>query len=152
MTRSHFHQPPHSGETQNIAQGYGICRGILFHDRWRVFPQQAPAGLWSTPSDLARLILAIQAAQSGAATGPMTPAIAREFVRPQFDGWMGMGVFLDGQGEGRGFWHAGETWGYFARFGAGVSNGKGWIIMCNAQNDCFQPILQAIARESHVAE
>jgi hypothetical protein len=58
-----------------------------------------------------------------------------------------MGICLDGEGENRGFFHAGSNLGYFARFGASVSNGRGWIIMTNAQKNHFGPILQAIAQE-----
>jgi CubicO group peptidase (beta-lactamase class C family) len=143
MNRSSFDQPPGEDDTSNMAHGYGwLC---LMGGRWRVFPQKAPGGLWTTPSDLARLIIALQEANAGAAVGPITPQIARQFLTPQFDGWMGMGVFLDGDetNGSRGFWHAGENFGYFARFGAGASNGHGWVIMNNGEKDCFQPILEA---------
>jgi CubicO group peptidase (beta-lactamase class C family) len=95
MSRSHFIQPPPQTEA-NIAQGYCRWRGILYHGRWNVFTEKAGEG-----------------------QGPVSPAVAEQFLTPQFDGWMGMGVFLDGQGTNRGFFHAGETLGYFAHFGAG---------------------------------
>jgi hypothetical protein len=146
MNRSHFLQPPPQTEV-NIAQGYCRWRGILYHGRWNVFAQKAGAGLWSTPQDLARLILAVQKARAGDQQGPVCPAIAEEFLTPQFDDWMGIGVFLDGKGANRGFFHAGETLGYFARFGAGVESVRGWVIMTNGKRDRFDPIIQAVAKE-----
>jgi len=120
---------------------------VAYGGRWGVFPQKAAAGLWTTPQDLARWIMAVQKAKSGEAAGPISPAIAEEFLKPQFDGPTGMGVFLDGEGENRGFSHAGENFGYFAHFGAGVSNDRAWIIMTNAQKGRFNPIVNTIAEE-----
>jgi CubicO group peptidase (beta-lactamase class C family) len=145
MGRSHFHQPPL--DTTNTARGYGGVRSVVFPGRWRVFPQKAAAGLWSTPQDLARLIVALQKAKAGEAGGPISPAIAEASLKPQFDEWQGMGFRLDGEGKARGFYHFGETLGYFAGFGAGVSNGRGWVIMTNAQKERFGPIVKAIGKE-----
>ena len=146
MSRSHFIQPPPETEA-NIAQGYCRWRGILYHGRWCVFTEKAGAGLWSTPQDLARMIVAVQKAQAGDRQGPVSPAIAQEFLTPQFDAHMGMGVFLDGEGVGRGFFHSGENLGYFARFGAGVNVHRAWVIMTNGKKDRFGPIMKAIAQE-----
>lgn len=146
MSRSHFIQPPPETET-NIAQGYCRWKGILYHGRWHVFSQKAGTGLWTTPMDLAKLIMAVQKARGGDAQGPLSPAIAEEFLTPQFDPYMGLGVFLGGEGPTRGFFHTGETLGYFALLGAGVSLDRAWVIMSNGKKDCFGPIMQAVTRE-----
>ena len=145
MTRSTFQQPPQ--DTNNIACGYGWTKTVLGGGRWRVFPEKAPAGLRTTPADLARLIVAVQKANAGERAGPVSPAIAREFLKPQFDSFMGTGVFLDEKGDYHGFFHAGENPGYLARFGAGISNGRGWVIMTNGEKDRFGPILEAVFQE-----
>ena len=147
MNRSHFHQPPLEQETDNTARGYGWIKTVAYGGRWGVYPQKAAAGLWTTPQDLAKLIIAVQKAKAGQTTGPISPAIAEEFLTPQFDGSTGMGVFLDGDPNNRGFWHAGGNLGYVARFGAAVSNDRGWVIMTNAEKDRFTPIVKAIAEE-----
>lgn len=147
MNRSHFHQPPREQETDNTARGYGWIKTVAYGGHWGVYPQKAAAGLWTTPQDLAKLILAVQKAKAGETTGPISPAIAEEFLTPQFDGATGMGVFMDGDPNNRGFWHAGGNLGYVARFGAAVSNGRGWVIMTNAEKDRFFPIIKAIAEE-----
>jgi CubicO group peptidase (beta-lactamase class C family) len=146
MTRSTFQQPPQ--DTNNIARGYGWIKAVLGGGRWRVFPEKAPAGLRTTPADLGRLIAAVQKGNAGESAGPISPAIAREFLKPQFDPFMGTGVFLDEKGDYHGFFHAGENPGYLARFGAGVSNGRGWVIMTNTgEKDRFGAILEAVFRE-----
>jgi len=145
MSRSHFQQPPL--DTTNTARGYGGVQRVFFPGRWRVFPQKAAAGLWSTPQDLARLIVAVQKAKAGEAVGPISPAIAGASLNPQFDEWQGMGFRLDGESMGRGFFHYGQNLGYFAGFGAGISNGRGWVIMTNAQKERIGPIVKAIGKE-----
>lgn len=146
MSRSHFIQPPPQTEA-NIAQGYCRWKGILYRGRWHVSAEKAGSGLWSTPHDLARLILAVQKARAGGTQGPVSPAVAEQFLTSQFDEWMGMGVFLDGRGEGRAFFHSGETLGYFACFGAGVEIERGWVIMTNGKKNRLDPITQAIVKE-----
>jgi hypothetical protein len=145
MSRSSFHQPPEN--TSNVACGHSSIKTLLGGGRWRIFPQEAAAGLWTTPQDLARFIIAVQEAGSGKAAGPISPAIAREFLKPQFDAWEGMGVFLEGTGEGSAFFHGGENPGYFARFGASVSKGHGWVVMSNGQKDKFGRIVNAIREQ-----
>jgi CubicO group peptidase (beta-lactamase class C family) len=145
MNRSHFQQHPEN--TDDIARGYSLAKTLWGGGRWRVFPQ-AQGGLWTTPLDLARLILAVQKAASGASTGAISPPVVRETLTAPFDGWQGLGVRLDGEGDNRGFYHGGTTFGYHAEFGAGVSNGRGWVIMSNSgKREAFRPILEAISRE-----
>jgi CubicO group peptidase (beta-lactamase class C family) len=147
MNRSHFHQPPLKQETDNTARGYGRIKTVAYGGRWGVYPQEAAAGLWTTPQDFAKLIIAVQKAKAGQTSGPISSAVAEEFLTPQFDGATGMGVFMDGDPNNRGFWHAGGNLGYVARFGAAVSNDRGWVIMTNAEKDRFTPIIKAIAEE-----
>ena len=145
MRRSTFAQPPQ--DTNNIARGYGWMINVLGGGRWRVFPEKAPAGLWTTPLDLARLVVAVQKAAAGTATAGISPATAREYLKPQFDDWQGVGIRLDGSGENRGFYHGGENPGYCAFLGAGVSNGRALVIMTNANKHRSDPIVKAVLRE-----
>lgn len=145
MNRSNFQQPPQ--DTNNIACGYGSLMALLGGGSWFVYPQKAAAGLWTTPQDLARFIISVQEAQAGRTTGAISPAVAHEFLKPQFDPWQGIGIRLDGSGEDRGFYHAGENVGFVARFGATVSMDRGWVIMTNDRKPKFAPILNSIVHE-----
>ncbi len=145
MSRSNFQQPPL--DTNNIACGYGSWMALLGGGRWFVYPQKAAAGLWTTPQDLARFIISVQEAQAGRTTGPVSPAVAHEYLKPHFDPWQGAGVQLDGSGDHRGFFHAGENVGYVACFGATVSMDRGWVIMTNESKGKFAPILNSIVQE-----
>lgn len=145
MSRSHFQQPPQ--DTNDIARGYGWMLTLFGGGRWRVLPEKAMGGLWTTPQDIARLIIAVQKAKSGEVGGPISPAIANEYLTAPYDGWQGIGIRLTGSGENLKFYHDGANFGYFARFGADVSNGRAWVIMSNGQKNKFGPITKSIARE-----
>ena len=145
MSRSTFQQPPQ--DTNNIARGYGWMMNVLGGGRWRVFPEKAPAGLWTTPKDLARLAVAVQKAAAGMANSGISPATAQEYLKPQFDEWQGVGIRVGGDGEHHAFSHAGENPGYCGLLIAGVSDGLGYVIMTNANKHRVTPIVQAIIDE-----
>ena len=57
MSNSTFAQPlPHERETQAVMGHFADGKEVL--GGWHVFPEHAAAGLWSTPTDLANLLLA----------------------------------------------------------------------------------------------
>jgi CubicO group peptidase (beta-lactamase class C family) len=145
MHRSDFSQPP--ADISQLAQGHSGLGQIIFPGRWRLFPQKAAAGLWTTPSDLARLIVALQTAMAGKGGPVISWPIAQACLTPQFDDWQGIGFRLDARSNDRGFYHYGENIGYHAGFGAGVSNGRAWVIMTNTHKNKLDPILNAIAEE-----
>jgi CubicO group peptidase (beta-lactamase class C family) len=146
MSRSTFQQPPH--DTDNIAYGYGWMINILGGGRWRVFPEKAPAGLWTTPRDLARFAVAVQKSASGQATLGISPAIAHDYLETPFDGEQGIGIRLGQSDDGyRIFYHYGENPGYCAALVAGVSIGRGFVIMTNANKHRLAPVMKAIAHE-----
>src|SRR5262245_54739506 len=57
-------------------------QGRPMNVKWRVYPEQAAAGLWTTPSDLARFVIEIQQALRAIAGRVLSPAMAREMVTP----------------------------------------------------------------------
>jgi CubicO group peptidase (beta-lactamase class C family) len=48
---------------------------------WRRYPEQAAAGLWTTPTDLARFVLAVHAARQGDGSG-LAPETAAAMTTP----------------------------------------------------------------------
>ena len=59
----------------------------------------AAAGLWTTPSDLARYVLYVQAAVRGETGQLLTPSLAKELVTRQNDGQHGLGPSISEVGE-----------------------------------------------------
>ena len=55
MNSSSFNQPPDKNNQNILATGYN--NGEEFAGKYHVYPEKAPAGLWSNPTDLAKYII-----------------------------------------------------------------------------------------------
>lgn len=110
-----------------------------------VYPQQAPAGLYATPTDLARLLIEIQQAYRGKGR-VLTQASARTMLTPQADvsngtyrEQIGLGPFLLQRADktdenSRYFEHTGVNAGFLAYALGSVTGGNGVVVMMNNNN------------------
>jgi CubicO group peptidase (beta-lactamase class C family) len=101
---------------------------------WHVYPEQAAAGLWTTPSDLARFVIEVQRAYRGPGGAVATQASAREMLAPVGVGPFGVGLTVERRGEGWYFSHGGSNWGFRANFVGHFRNGYGLAVMTNGDN------------------
>jgi CubicO group peptidase (beta-lactamase class C family) len=101
---------------------------------WHDYPEQSAAGLWSTPSDLARLVIEMQLAIRGPKGAALSQATARELLTPTGVGGHGQGWAIERRGEGWYFTHSGSNWNFRANIVAHVRNGYGVVIMTNSEN------------------
>lgn len=105
-----------------------------------IYPEQAAAGLWTTPFDLAKFIISIQSSLSGDPRQILTRDYAKLMVKPEID-HMGLGFFVNvdkyGQQvrQGNYFMHGGQNDGYRSLLIASVTGGNGIIIMTNMAPD-----------------
>ena len=109
------------------------------------YPEMAAAGLWTTPTDLARFALGIQHARSGRPHAVLSLAPAREMLTVQA-GVYGLGPSITGSGPARKWFHSGRNAGFDAVLLVGVETGKGVVIMTNANvnSQVINTILKAI--------
>jgi CubicO group peptidase (beta-lactamase class C family) len=138
--------PP--GPSQQIALGYGP-RGERPPFKWFIHPEMAAAGLWTTPSDLARFAIEIQQAYAGKSKKVLAREMVKQMLSKQTGGW-GLGITLTGEGDKAfRFSHGGANTGFRARMVAYAGTGQGAIVMTNSeQGDALcGEILRAIARE-----
>jgi CubicO group peptidase (beta-lactamase class C family) len=131
MRRSAFAQPPSKAILSNVALGH--AGGKTIDGGYRVYPELAPDGLWTTPSDLARLLMAIQASAGGRSSKLLSPKMTAQMLTPVKSDWLlhtGLhGVAVDGR-----FGHDGDTQGYEATMVAQVEGGNGVVVMTNGVN------------------
>jgi CubicO group peptidase (beta-lactamase class C family) len=127
MTTSSYEQPLPEPRWSQAATGYRPD-GTAVEENWHVYPEQAAAGLWTTPTDLARWGLAILAAADGRDGGPLSPAMARRMLEP------GMGNYGLGPGLGperRWFGHGGSNEGFRCQLVV-FMDGRGAAVMTNS--------------------
>jgi CubicO group peptidase (beta-lactamase class C family) len=128
-------------------------RGEPIAGGWHRYPEMAAAGLWTTPSDLARFLIAVHRASNGETVGPLTPALARQMLTLQKseDGsGFGLGLQLNGLGTPAAwFGHGGSNEGYRAQAMMFTGTGQGAVVMTSsdAGNEVMSEILRSIARE-----
>lgn len=107
---------------------------------WRVHPEQAAAGLWSTPTDLAKFAIETTKAYQGQSK-LLSQAAAREMLAPimpeqdlseQFGGQPAMTFIVSGEGEQLLFQHGGGTRGYSCFMVMYPETGNGAVFMTNS--------------------
>ena len=148
MRRSTYEQPLPATLARNAAVAHGPD-GRPLHGRWHVHPEMAAAGLWTTPSDLARFALAVQEAAGGRANRLFTPALVADVLTPRVGGSYGLGLSVSGEGEARRFGHGGANAGFRCEMVAYVRRGQGAVVMANSDNGArlVGEILRSIAVE-----
>ena len=92
-----------------------------------IYPEMAAAGLWTTPSDLARYLLYVQAAVRGETGQVLTAALAKELVTRQNSGRHGLGPSISATGEFARFGRGGVDKGFEADMVAYVARGQGVV-------------------------
>jgi CubicO group peptidase (beta-lactamase class C family) len=131
MTRSSYRQPIAPEQDVNAARAHGR-EGESMGPKWHVYPEQAAAGLWTTPSDLARFVIEVQRALSGDDGRVISRASAMEMTSPVGVGPYAIGFGIQSRGQGWYFGHGGSNWGFRASILGHRVKGYGYAIMTNA--------------------
>jgi CubicO group peptidase (beta-lactamase class C family) len=130
MTSSTFEQPPGEPLAERTSRAHN-GEGKAMGPKWHVYPEQAAAGLWTTPSDLARFAIEVQTAYRGPAGAVLSQASVREMIAPTGTGPFAVGFVIDKKGEGWYFTHSGGNWGFGCDLLAHVRKGYGVAVMTN---------------------
>ena len=133
MRNSGFEQPLSAERDRQAARAHN-GRGAAMDAKWHVYPELEAAGLWTTPSDLARLAIELQNALLGKSNRVLSSASAREMVSPVGMGDFAVGFGLRKVGEGWYFAHGGSNWGFQCDLMAHVRKGYGVAVMTNADS------------------
>ena len=133
MTSSSYEQPPSSARASQTATGY-YSDGSPVRGKWHVYPEMAAAGLWTTPTDLAKFAIEVQETLAGRGHGVVSPAMARQYVTEQKNGYA-LGVDVYGPATGRRFGHGGRDEGFDALLDAGLESRDGIVVMINANDN-----------------
>ncbi len=129
MTRSTFSQPLPAELSAAAATAHGVD-GAPLAGGFHTYPEMAAAGLWSTPSDLARFVIEIQRAYAGESDRILAPETARRMLTPEA-GSYGLGWWVDGVADSLWFYHGGSNEGYQSFLMGSGEGGRGFAVMTN---------------------
>ena len=155
MRNSSFEQPP-SAVLQGRAATAHTWNAVQTPGGYRIYPEMAAAGLWTTAADLATLGADLLRTLRGDASrlGLSRDAIA-EMLRPQLrnqkagQDFVGLGWFCAGKDEGFRFGHAGINEGFTAEIRLFPAVGQGAVVMVNSNQGWHlrNELLDAVCRE-----
>lgn len=134
------------------------ARAALPHDRRGqpyaggayTYPELAAAGLWTTPTDLAKFAMEVQRAAAGKGKGVLSQASVRTMLAaPGKEEGYALGVHVEGTGNAASFEHGGSNMGYQNTLFAYTEHGDGAVVMTNGDNgaELAQGLVRAIAAE-----
>jgi tetratricopeptide (TPR) repeat protein len=127
--------------------------GGAVQGKWHIYPEMAAAGLWTTPTDLAKFAIEIALSKQGKANHVLSQKSVQEMLTPQIPAegggaHVGLAFFLDDQNPGA-FGHDGADEGFQANLLMLGDSGKGLAIMGNSDSFFYiaPRVLELVARE-----
>jgi CubicO group peptidase (beta-lactamase class C family) len=146
MDHSSFLEPPPQLE-DDMAAGHLPDGQVIKGGHYR-YPELAPAGLWTTPTDLAKLVLEIQNSLHGKSEKVLSREMTQQMLTPQIEN-SGLGLFIDGTDRARRFSHSGSNVGFKSYLVGYFDSGQGAVVMTNSENgsQLLLEILRSIAAE-----
>ena len=143
MTRSCFCQPLPAALHGNAARAGGSTTGGAADSGkprapWHVYPELYAAGLWTTPTDLAKFLIEVQLSLEGRSNRILTAGFTRKMVTPGGVGNYALGFTTGANtphrpappGEAdRFFGHTGGNWGFRGNFVGSLEGGNGYVIL-----------------------
>ena len=133
MTASSFDQPPGAAFAAKAASGH-FGDGTELPGRWHVFPEHAAAGLWSTPTDLAKLLVELADVWQGLSSIFLRRQTLEEMLTPQNGGPYGLGAAIAGEGASLVLMKRGQNVGYQGYLILYPASGQGIVVMTNSDN------------------
>ncbi len=132
MTSSTYQQPLNRAVYKNVSSAH-TNEGQVINGGWHNYPEKAPGGLWTTPSDYAKYCIAVQNIYAGKANGLLSKETIGKMLSKHMDDW-GLGPIVKGEKESLRITHDGSNKGFKADFTAFVNRGDAVIVMSNGDN------------------
>lgn len=133
---------------RNFAIGYRR-NGDVVKGGYHIYPEQAAAGLWTTPSDLVKFMLLVGSCYRND-KGFLNQSTVKEMFK-KIPGAGGLGFGIDGTGDSLRFRHSGGNEGYACYAVSFAETGRGAVVMTNSDNGTplIREFLRAISKEYH---
>jgi CubicO group peptidase (beta-lactamase class C family) len=164
MTNSTYQQPLQNNWLTKTATAHSFS-GVPLAGKHHVYPEMAAAGLWTTPSDLAKVGVELMRVLRGLTPAVWSQETVEDMLRPQqpeqtqeadesFVGlgkglFVGLGFFAGGGiGNGFYFFHSGKNKGFVSLMRIYAHIGKGFVVMLNSEEfELMQEVIRSLALE-----
>ena len=121
--------------------------GSLVKGKIHVYPEMAAAGLWTTPTDLAKFAIEMQLSLAGKSNKVLSKESA-EIMTKSFIDDAGLGFFIEKHGSALYFGHGGADEGFRAELIVNRDKGYGVAVMTNSDNgQILREVIRGVARE-----
>ncbi|MFB0563525.1 MAG: serine hydrolase domain-containing protein, partial [Candidatus Lokiarchaeia archaeon] len=147
MTHSTYAQPLPEELWTDAATGHR-SNGKPVKGKWHTYPEMATAGLWTTPSDVARFAIELMLSRAGKSNKVLSQDMTNNMLTPQHDDY-GLGIHINGEGQNLYFGYGVGNEGFRCFLVAYPERGQGVTIMTNSDNGhkLYSEILRSIATE-----
>lgn len=132
MGNSTYAQPLPGELHAKVSAAYN-SEGKMIKGKWHNYPEQAAAGLWTTPTDLATYIIEIQESLKGKSNKVLSQQTIEMMLVKDKNDW-GLGPSLKGEADSLIFRHGGKNAGFTNNLIAFANRGDGVIVMTNSDN------------------
>jgi CubicO group peptidase (beta-lactamase class C family) len=147
MTSSTYSQPLPDAIRKKAATGYR-SNGKEVEGKIHIYPEMAAAGLWTTPTDLAKFAIEVQLSLQGKSNKVLSKETITKMVTPFIDEQVGMGFFIEKHGNAIYFGHGGADEGFRAGLLVNRDKGYGVAVMVNSDNgEIINEIFRSVAKE-----
>jgi CubicO group peptidase (beta-lactamase class C family) len=130
MKSSTFAQPLPDALLPDAATGH-YAGGMALPGRFRVSPELTVAGLWTTPTDIAKYVINVQQSYAGSIEKPLNTDMTHQMLSPGLAN-RGLGPAISGTGRSVRFGHDGFNEGFEASVVGYVREGRGAVVMANS--------------------
>ena len=142
MKQSSFNQPPSANKKNLLATGYNGKIEVV--GKYHIYPEQAAAGLWTNPTDLAKYIIDTQLSLQGKSNKVLSKEMSIERLENN------LGVFVQNYNGTKYFGHSGGNEGFVCHYIGSLEDGNGIAIMTNGRNmQLVNEIVSSIANLNH---
>lgn len=145
MSHSSYTQPP-AGKQDLLATGY-YNDGTPVKGKYHIYPEQAAAGLWTNPTDLAGYVIETQLALLGKSERVLSKKMTALRLTPYIDSSAAFGVFINNKSGSKYFSHGGVDEGFVSQYVGSLDGGDGVVVMTNTYNTAlFDEIINSVAK------
>ncbi|MGZ7066006.1 MAG: serine hydrolase domain-containing protein, partial [Candidatus Aminicenantales bacterium] len=154
MTSSSYEQIMTPDRLKLAATGHDAAGKVIEGKRF-IYPEMAAAGLWTTPTDLAKFAIEVGRSVRGESNKVLTADMAKLMTTPriviQGTREMALGLFLERHGSEVYFGHGGQDTGFVASLLSDRDGGYGVAVMTNSDAEgagaLISEITMSVAKE-----